>query len=317
MVGFLKKLGIKSYILFILIIVFPAVLVAGYEAWDSWSEDAERQHVKDELLHAPSNRNIRTIQQIQEALAGKEHFSFAVIGDTHQRFSVLREIVRQASVHDPAFFVHTGDFTNYGRYKEYTKTIDFFDEIDIPFVVCAGNHDMELYGARCFSHLFGPLNFFFDIQENRFIFLNNVERSVNVDLAELPSDDYAFRLGRGIDMQMISYIETLIRQSERNFIVMHIPPPVPPFDFYCFKRNGENFINTITQNAERIARVFFGHIHGYGETCFQNVTYIQAGGGNTCDSAFKKNREGIISRHNYVLVTVSPEKVTHTVHYID
>ncbi len=312
----LKRIRFKAYIVFILFVTVPAVL-AGYEAWDYWSEDSERHNVKNDLLDAPSNRNIKTIKEIQENVAEKENFSFIVIGDTHQNFTVFNKIIQYAHRHNPDFIIHTGDFTNNGHYSEYTKMIDFLEDINIPLIVCVGNHDLELYGDRCFSHLFGPLNFFFDLNGCRFVFLNNVERSVNTDVVELPDTPYAFKLSRGIDKHLVAYLERLIQHSSRNFIVMHIPPAVKPFDFYCFKRNGESFIRAMTENAERIARVFFGHIHGYGEARFQNVTYIQAGGGSTCDSDFKRDRAGIINRHNYVLVTVSPATVNHTVYFID
>lgn len=311
------KRFVRSRSFYVLLVSVTVCLVfVSYEAWDYWTEDAQRHIVKDNLPSAPANRNIRAIDEIAALLHGRSSFRFIVFGDVHQNTQRLRRIVEDSRRFSPDFIVHTGDFANNGHYHEYRRILSTLDALDIPFVTCAGNHDLENYGYRCFSRMFGPLNFYFDVSGYRFIFLNNVERRVNTDMVPLPESDYQYRLSRGVDAPLLASVDQLMGEASHVFVVMHIPPPLPPFDFYCFHRNGEAFLDLMSSHADRVAAVFFGHIHGYGTTRHRGVAYIEAGGAGDF-RALNENRTGLTNRHNYVLVRVDGDSVSQTVHFLD
>ncbi len=291
--------------------------IFGTEAWEYWNEDLERHRVKSELPELPENLNSKAVESLRLRLGCSTRFTFIVCGDIHQNFNRFSTIMRHARKHRPNFLILTGDMTNNGTLHEYKRAVEYFRALEIPVINCAGNHDLENYGIRCFSRLFGPLNFFFDIGDMRFIVLNTVERTVPKDMIPLPDLEYRFSLSRGVDRQLLVYLEHLIAQKENVMLFMHIPPPVKPFDFYCFERNGREFIDLISACTDKIHGVFFGHIHGYGRSSFKGISYIEAGGAGDVDRKINKNRPGLTNRHNYVLVNVNGSHVTQTVHFID
>jgi len=302
---------------YVLVLLCGATVVLSARAvWKYLRTGREHRVIKKNLTGLPANSNTAAIMEIKTRLASRQTFRFIVLGDTHLDFSTTSSIIEHAGRHNPDFIIHTGDFVNNGTFRQYKKNIDYFEKLPLPILVCAGNHDLENYGIRCFSHLFGPLNFFFDVNGHRFIFLNNVSRTVNTDMLELPDAGYHYRLSRGLDRHLTAYIEPLLQQSSSSFIIMHMPPPVKPFDFYCFARNADTFISLMSSHAERINGVFFGHIHGFGEMVFQGVSYINAGGGSIRNIGHKQ-QEGIIRRYNYVLVDVGENGVSHRVCFID
>jgi hypothetical protein len=64
----------------------------------------------------------------------------------------------------------------------------------------------------------------------------------------------------------------------------------------------------------RIAGVFSGHIHGYGEVVADGVTYVVSGGAG---KKLHNARKGITSKFNYIQVAVNGTNVTRSVRFLD
>lgn len=301
----------------VLFLSLATLAAAAYQFRDYiGSAEADRRLLKQGLPGIPTALNAHGVMRLQAICKNRSSFRFIVLGDSHQDFDTLKKIIDQAMLHHPDFIVHTGDFTNDGRAFEYLKMVDFLKSISLPVIMTAGNHDMDNYGSRLFARIFGPPNFFFDCAGTRFIILNNVHRDITSDLIAIQKDPFPpTDMARGLTLQTIAYIETLIQNHNRVFIIMHMPPPVPPFDFYCFTRNGDMFVTLMSQYAPNIARVIFGHIHGYGKTVHHGVSYIEAGGAGPV-RPINMNRVGIATDANYVLITVGPDGISDEVFFV-
>jgi len=293
-----------------------ALMLSVLAACSGLRRHRESRRIKRNLGARPACLNINSLRSIQARLAGRQSFCFVVTGDTHQDFRALSRLLAHAARHRPAFVIHTGDFSNQGSYAEYARMARFMESCAVPLLVCPGNHDLQNLGARCFAYLFGPENYYFDLGRHRFIFLNNVERKINGDVAQLSASAHCPEPQRGFDGQLLDRLETLMAGSQSNFLIMHMAPPLKAFEGFGFVRNGQAFLRIVNQHASRVALVMFGHRHGFGKEQLHNVTYVNAGGGR----AFNDKRgyspgPGHICKHNYVLVSVADDAVDFRPYY--
>ena len=105
------------------------------------------------------------------------------------------------------------------------------------------------------------------ILTNTDLFLSTIRpRMPNHEFFRLPEDDDLNQsVAVGLDDYQMNGCQNLVKGSAHNFIILHIPPPVEIYRFHSFIKNGDNFIALMKRYASRIALVFSGHIHGYGE----------------------------------------------------
>ena len=106
-------------------------------------------------------------------------FAFAVLGD--MRWSSLPRIALLENAEDtrPLFMVNLGDSVEFGRRNEWGKYIaelaPYWDR-DIPYYHTPGGHSINfringVYPAF-FEHYFGKTDYFVDVSNWRFVFLN-------------------------------------------------------------------------------------------------------------------------------------------------
>jgi hypothetical protein len=95
---------------------------------------------------------------------------------------------------------------------------------------------------------------------------------------------------------------------------MHMPPALDAFKHHSFVRNSQPFLNVMKKYSGRIAGVFSGHIHGYGEVVADGVTYVVSGGAG---KRLHNARKGITSKFNYIQVAVNGTNVTRSVRFLD
>lgn len=289
-------------------------LLAGYETWDYYARYSEDHSTETLLQNAPKNLNSNAIKKILARLQQKDVFKFYVIGDTHGSFDNFKKILKKAREEKPDFIIHVADITTGGRYRQYLKTVSFTENLDIPVIFTIGNHDSSHRGREIFAHLFGPLDFYFDTGSYRFIFLDCNYEKINPDFIELPQEPAQYDYLHGFELDQISALDAMINKTGHNFIIMHMPPALDTFKHHSFVRNSQPFLNLMNKYAGRIAGVFSGHIHGYGEVVADGVTYIVTGGAG---KRLHDARKGITSKFNYILVSVSGNKVIHQARFID
>jgi 3',5'-cyclic AMP phosphodiesterase CpdA len=285
-----------------------------YELWQDLRQYLDDYWV-DKLRHSnPQHLNSEAIQRIQKHIDGRTDFRFAVIGDTQKSFVSFKKILKRAHEDNYDFIIHLGDFTSSGRYTQYTKMLQFIKSNNVPVVCGIGNHDISNRGPECFAHFFGPLNYYFDIGNYRFIFINNNKKEFTPDAVALPGTAPGYKRQRGMEEEQVNYLEALIQGSEHNFIFIHTPPNFTNFKHHSFTRNSERFTNLMKLNATKIAGVFSGHIHGYAELLSDGVQYIVSGGAG---KKLHASRDGITNNFNYVLMRIERDNVTHQVNFID
>jgi len=297
-----------------ILLALAVLSLLGYELWQDLREYLDDYWVDKLRRSAPVHLNLKNIRKIQNSIKGKDAFSFAVIGDTQKSFASFQKILQNQSADKFDFMVHVGDFTSSGRYTQYMNMVRFLDETAIPVVCGIGNHDISNRGPECFVHFFGPLNFYFDINSFRFIFINNTKKEFVPDIHELPGADHQYKPQRGMEAEQIDNLEPLLQGNQQHFIFIHTPPDFSTFKHHSFTRNSERFINLMKQHAAKISGVFSGHIHGHSELVSDGVTYIVSGGAG---KKLHASREGITNKFNYVLVKVESGSVSHQVVFFD
>jgi 3',5'-cyclic AMP phosphodiesterase CpdA len=256
------------------------------------------------------------ISRIQEALDDKDSFRFVVLGDIDRKGKVFSHVLSRAIEQRPDFIVLTGDSVRAGKMYQYRILLDRISQADIPMIFIPGNHDLQGEGYKSFMHLFGPLNFHFDVGNYRFIIINSNER-VLFDFREpfisLPSRNGNRPIRKGIASEQIDHLKDLIAPDKKHFIFLHVPPR-GVWRHHAFHLNAAKFTRLLADNAPYIERVFSGHIHGYSRKEYLGVTYlISAGAGGE----FHQHDADVIERFNFVLVDVSRNETKDVVFFCD
>lgn len=260
--------------------------------------------------------NSQMVERIRESLDSRESFRFAVLGDTGKSYKVFRYILSEALREEPDFIVVTGDIIRAGYISQYRRVVNLMKEVPVPIVVVPGNHDLKGEGYVAFSHIFGPLNYFFDIGKYRFIILNSNEKvnfSPRNPINELPSKNGHHIVRKGITSEQLTHLEELLDSDKKHFVFMHIPPK-GVWNHHCFKLNADKLLHLLGKNSTKIVRVFCGHIHGYARKVHQDVTYIITAGAG---GKFHHHDPEVIERYNFVLVEVSGNDVRDVVYFCD
>jgi len=113
-------------------------------------------------------------------------FRFAFVTDTHDGLDEFKDIVDAINRrHDIEFVLHGGDFTDFGTQQEYVWALEILKDLDVPFFVTAGNHDMLVNGPKVFQQMFGPSNYFFDWGGIKFVFFNTNTTELHQDHLDL------------------------------------------------------------------------------------------------------------------------------------
>jgi len=301
------------YVALFLALSFFALL--GFELWKDSAHERKSYYVDQLLAKPPRHLNIQAIKKVRDSIAGTDHFRFAVLGDNRYNLKQLKKTLDMIAQDRPDFVIHTGDLTSDGEYYQYMNLLDTIEGFNVPMVFILGNHDINNQGVACFLHIFGPVSFYFDINNYRFIFINNTSENAKHGFFRLPEDvvlNQSFAVG--LDDYQMNGLEKLVQGSDHNFIILHIPPPVDIYRFHSFIKNGDNFIALMKRCASRIAFVFSGHLHGYGKAEQDGVTYIVTAGAGA--RLFEPSK-GIINKYNYVLIDVTGAKISHRVQFVD
>jgi 3',5'-cyclic-AMP phosphodiesterase len=145
-----------------------------------------------ELDESERDQTRKNLQQLARQPVPSGARTIGFITDSHDGFEELRDIVD--AINDRGgveFVVHGGDFTDFGTQQEYVWTLDLLKELDMPFFVTAGNHDLLANGREVFRQMFGPDQYSFVHGGIRFVFFNTntIELGTrNLDLAWLEQE---------------------------------------------------------------------------------------------------------------------------------
>ncbi|MGL4852982.1 MAG: metallophosphoesterase family protein [Phocaeicola sp.] len=207
-------------------------------------------HPYDTQISGETDINQRNIERIEQALAGKKTFRFAMISDTQRWYNQTQEAVEAINARgDVDFVLHGGDQSDFGATKEFTWMRDIMNQLTMPYVVVIGNHDCLGTGKESFRTIYGETNMAFTAGDMRFVCLNT--NALEYDYSE-PVPNFTF-----IENELTSMDPDI----KRTAFLMHAAPKTDVFN---------NNVNNVFQ---RYINLFpgeiiclNGHTHGLSVT---------------------------------------------------
>lgn len=208
----------------------------------SYSCEDVFQYSPNEVRYHAQDINMENISHIK--VTG-DTIKFILIADIHHAYEELQAFVDAANLIDGiSFVVVAGDHTNFGLQYEYDEVHEELKRLYMPYIACAGNHDMLANGTKVFEQMYGPLNFSFMVNDNKFVFLNTCSREYNFN-------------GNVPDLNFLSIALTDTATYKQAFVIGH----VPPFDIDFDSNLQTAFNNTLLSGKVRAA--LYGHQHNY------------------------------------------------------
>lgn len=245
-----------------------------------------------------------------------ESFRFAVIGDAEPgRFWIARKLFNSPGVFwkllaraersKPDFILQLGDMVSRGTVARFG---DFFRGLAAarprtPYLTVIGNHDRHkphgVTNDRVYRAAFGGTDYHFDRAGRRFIIL----------------DSSAGKVTRA----QLAWLAGVLDPSMPTVVFTHIPPaPLSEWTDWGrikgaggFREGSEAFMGLMSAN--KVQRVYMGHIHGLGTLERDGVRYVLTGGGGSplFPGPVKKRL------HHWLSVEAGPEGLIETVHAAD
>lgn len=228
------------------------------------------------LSSAERNLNEKNISRIQ-SLSLRDVAKFVVIGDSQRFYDELDFFVDGINTReDIDFVIINGDLTDFGQNNEYRWIARSLSKLKIPYIVVIGNHDMLANGKLIYSKMFGPENFSFFNNGNKFICLNSNSRERGYD-GSLPDTAWL-----RAELQQVSGFQNV-------FVFSH----VPPFD-RDFDPKLEDAYATLLSTCDKVRLSIHGHQHQYSVSTpyGDEVEYIVT---------------SALDERNYVVITVIDE----------
>ena len=235
-----------------------ALILLGVMAWTGAGLAA------DSAALPAKDWNPRQVERLQ-APAGRS-LSFAVLGDNRSNPEVFGRVLRQMD-RDPGltFAIDVGDMVEQGALEQFA---DFFKQIQPhsqrPFLTVVGNHDLgKNQDLTLYREIFGPDYYTFPLQDNYFIFVNDVEPD-------------------GVGEVQWRWLENELQQSQSyktRLVFLHVPlfDPRGGDKRHCLpEADGRRLAALFRQY--RVTHIFAGHIHSYFTGDWDGVPYTITGG---------------------------------------
>ncbi|NIM05521.1 MAG: hypothetical protein GTN69_09290 [Armatimonadetes bacterium] len=214
---------------------------------------------------------------------------FAVLGDLRGGERIFFELLREAANQGAEFAIVPGDLVNNGKQEEYLYLARVLEDSPLPVLTTTGNHDFIGQGLLYYQHLFGPLNYTFELDGFRFIVLDNA-------------------LGR-LSTSQLDWLETQLQTPLPRFVLLHMPPDtIQRWAWHSFSHGAKRFTDIMEQYLP--SRVFVAHIHAYDRVTQNGVEYVLSGGAG---APLYKQLGPDAAFYHFVLVEAGPEGVTDTV----
>ncbi|MFN2457055.1 MAG: metallophosphoesterase [Chitinophagaceae bacterium] len=225
------------------------------------------------LEDSEKNLNAKNIQKIQSLVNG-DSVKFILIGDSQRFYDEVEEFVSEVNqLQNIAFVVLAGDITDYGLNKEFQWINRSLSKLRIPYVAVIGNHDMLANGRFVYKEMFGPENFSFSYNKNKFICLNSNSLEVGYN-GSLP------------DISWLTHQLSDLANYNHAFVISHIPP----FDVAFDKKLEQSYVSLLAA-SKKVKLSMHGHQHRYqlSEPYGDGIKYLVIGSQN---------------KRNYAIVTV-------------
>lgn len=212
-----------------------------------------------------------------------ESFFFIFCGDS--RFGsdsasdhpeILDQIVDEANIRKPAFFLYGGDGPDHNTAENYEAFKARLDRLTMPYYNVVGNHDIYVEATRGYSRehqrlLFGDPYYTFEVEDSYFLVLDSAghgARPWGVRASSPGQWDW-----------MVQQLKANVPTHRHTFVVSHVPPyDAPPKEHHAFSDTTEAaaFVKLMAQSG--VTMVLCSHEHLYYRTEWEGVSYIISGG---------------------------------------
>jgi serine/threonine-protein phosphatase CPPED1 len=208
--------------------------------------------------------NPRQVERLQAPAGGK--LTFAVLGDNRSNAAVFERVLKDMAG-DPGltFAMVIGDMVEKGALEELN---DFFKQIQpygrIPFLTAVGNHDLgKNQDLTLYRQIFGPDYYSFQLQDNYFIVVNDVEPD-------------------GVGEVQWGWLEKELKRSrsyKTRLVFLHTPlfDPRGGDKRHCLPEAAGRRLAALLRQY-RVTHIFAGHIHSYFTGNWDGVPYTITGG---------------------------------------
>lgn len=267
-----------------LLFILNLLLVAGLVTHQVWLYVAE-----------PTFESVHTLQvaDIREALAERETYRFAVVGNINNSVSVFREeIVPQVNQEDVDFLVSAGNAVSSGQQESFKAIYDSLEQLTMPYLLTYGVNEDSDFGSYLFYEYFGPHFYSFVAGNSHFIFLDAT--------------------GKSSTSWQLDWLERELAASEaeHRFIFIGLPlhdvvrdaPPFETDNYLNDAKLGEGIMRLAESYA--VDTVFSANLSLFSDQTINGVEYVTTGGAGglllDAESSF----------HHYVLVDVEGDDVS-------
>jgi hypothetical protein len=247
--------------------------------------------------HVPTNGE--AVRAVQAGHSGRS-LRFVIIGDTiSDRNGTFKGFLREIAALDPppAFIVHLGDRAASPVVKSFGAYLRVIEDPPCPILHIDGNHDVREEGERLARAFFGDRDFYFDLDDRRFVFMGN----------SWPRGNHGF------SRRQLDWLEGALGPSApaRKFFFAHVPPRAP------FKRidpglaslltpaieNEKEFLDILSRHHVVLAA--FGHRHVHAELVYNGVLMVITGGGGQRNFLDPNVKEPLFTKkRHYTLVDI-------------
>ncbi|MBU8893780.1 MAG: metallophosphoesterase [Bacteroidales bacterium] len=190
----------------------------------------------------------------------------AFTGDTHRFYDEFEGFVNGVNnvnkTNPVDFVIHAGDIADFGLPQQYLWGNSYLLNLDSPYFVVLGNHDMVGNGRLAYSEMYGEYNFSFIYGNVKFIFINTNSREFNFN-GEVPDINW-------LDSQLQPNVD-----FTNAVVIFHVPPMDADFDSAL----EEDFHTTIAK-YDNVLFTIHGHLHNHEVyTPYpDNITYVNVYG---------------------------------------
>lgn len=178
---------------------------------------------------------------------GNDTIRIGFTGDTHRFYDEFEDFVNSVNLlnedNSVDFVIHVGDISDFGLPQQYLWGNSYLLNLNCPYFVVIGNHDLVGNGVLAYNEMFGEFDFSFIYRDIKFVFINTNSREFNfngdvpdinwLDLQLQPSDDF-----------------------KNAIVIFHVPPMDGDYD----SRLEEEFHSTIAKYHNVIFTIH-GHLH--------------------------------------------------------
>lgn len=269
----------------------------GYDL-SRFREDPDLVSVPEELRGlVPKNQE--AAGAIQARNDGRD-LRFVIIGDTvSDHNETFKGFLREIAALDPppAFIVHLGDRVVSPVDKYFGAYLKVIADPPFPILHIDGNHDVREDGERIARAFFGDRDFFFDLDDKRFVFMGDSR-------AQGP---------HGFSREQLHWLEGVLGASApaRKFFFAHVPPRAP------FKKIDPGLASLLTPAIENekefldilvrhhVVLAAFGHRHVHASLVYQGVLMVITGGGGQRNILDPDVKEPLFTKkRHYTLVDI-------------